>query len=208
MREKLAIAARERGRLGSFLRLAAGPVLRGAASVVDFLIEDACVLCGRPSRPRRFPDPRLRGPVGQLLAPVDQPLLSGRFHVVNHPVCVRCAAGFDTARDPGLLGWFTAEAGVETRRGERFAVGGGAVAPSGADADAPIPIRVVSPFMTNDNVLQLIHLLKFGGYRALAGPMGRAIGAAANAIGLDRADGGDARPATAAAGVTTGVRGA
>jgi ComF family protein len=36
--------------------------------------------------------------------------------------------------------------------------------------------------MTNDNVLQLIHLLKFSRYRALAGPIARAIGSAVRSL--------------------------
>lgn len=201
------MTARARGRLAAFLRLASLPVLWGAASVIDFLIEDSCVLCGRPSRPTGSEVIRRRDPVGHLLEPVNQPLIAGRVHVVNHPVCVRCAAGFDTARDAGLLGWVTPGADVETRDGERFATNGGPAAPSRPGSGTPVPIRVLSPFMTNDNVLQIIHLMKFGGYRALVGPVGCAIGAAVSAIGLDRSDGVGNPVVTAVAGGSCGTGG-
>lgn len=203
--ERLAKTTRVRRRLAAFLRYAARPVLWGSASVIDFLIEDTCVLCGRPSRPAGSPHVRRRGPVGHLLEPVKQPLLAGWVYVINHPVCGRCAAGFDRARDAGLLGWLTAAAEVETRHGDRFAMGGGPGAPSRLGPDAPVPIRVVSPFMTNDNVLQIIHLLKFGGYRALADPVGCAIGAAVGGLGPGGAACGDDPAVTFVAGGTGGT---
>ena len=57
---------RARRGLAAVVRYAARPALRGAASVVDFLIEDTCVLCGRPSRSAGSPDVRRGGPVAHV----------------------------------------------------------------------------------------------------------------------------------------------
>ena len=139
----------------------------GAQSVLDFLIEDACVLCG--STPRACstdggPPPRYSGP---FLDPVvGLRFVIGNLH--NHPVCPRCAGGFETALAAGVLGR-SDDTGVVTKNtGERFDV------PPADLAGHPIRgrvIPVVSPFMTNDNVLKIVHLIKFGDYRGLVTPV-------------------------------------
>lgn len=151
--------------------------------ILDFLVEDACVLCGgshgkTPSTSEPI-DPRLRF----LLEPVENLWVWGRFRITNHPICVRCATGFDSAGTLGTLGLLVRPNRIELATGERF--GAGAPIEDGGDRSAVAAgrervehIPVVAPFMTNDNTLKLIHLLKFGGYTALARPMGRAIGAA------------------------------
>ncbi len=170
------------------LREAARPMAWCMASVLDFLIEDTCALCGRPGRPEGSAGTEISGPAAHLLEPVKQRLLFGRLVIINHPVCVPCASHFEAARDSGLLGRMTAGGIVETTRGERFGVDDGSGAVLRPAAVRPVPIRVVSPFMTNDNVLQIIHLIKFTGYRALVRPVARSIGAAVGAIAPELLD--------------------
>jgi ComF family protein len=183
--DKIPLVRRAARLLVPCLWLAARPVLWGATSVLDFLIEDTCVLCGCASRPGGMTVRESGDPVAHLLEPVCQPLLFGRIGVTNHPVCARCATGFDVARDVGLLGRRIDGGVVETARGERFGVAGGSEAAStgGSGILVPsVPVGIVSPFMTNDNVLQIIHLIKFGGYRALMEPVARTMSAAVRSL--------------------------
>ncbi len=143
----------------------------GAQAMLDFLIEDACVLCGSPPRscstddgpPPRYSGPFLDPVVGLYLA-------SGSLH--NHPVCPRCAGGFEIALGAGVLGRSDDDGVVMKTTGERFHT-------RPADlAGQPVPRRVipvVSPFMTNDNVLKIIHLIKFSDYRGLVRPVAKSI---------------------------------
>jgi predicted amidophosphoribosyltransferase len=183
----------------SAARFAMRPAEWVFGALLDFLIEDACVLCGelRDPRPRQTAGdapggrPHPRGLEECLLAPVTTPLLFGTIKITNHPVCARCAVGFDSSRKRGLLGWVFGGAVVETTQGGRFEFlggGGAAVTGLGGRVDPtgrgvqPMPIPVISPFMTNDNILKIIHLMKFGRYRALADPVGRAMAWAARAF--------------------------
>lgn len=143
----------------------------GAQAVLDFLIEDACVLCGAPPRScctDDGPPPRYSGP---FLDPVvGLRLFVGSLH--NHPVCPRCAGGFETALGAGVLGRCD-DGGVVTKTtGERFHARPTEVA--GHTVPGRV-IPVVSPFMTNDNVLKIIHLIKFGDYRGLVRPVAKSI---------------------------------
>jgi predicted amidophosphoribosyltransferase len=149
----------------------------GAQAVLDFLVEDLCAICGSG---------RVRGPAAFETAGCGahflRPVTRSFFRVVslrNHPVCERCAGSFEPGRTAGLLGWVDAGRAVTTTTGERFeppdAGDGRAVDPEpGAVAGGPrgpVSIPIVAPFMTGDNSLKIIHLIKFGRYRGLAGPV-------------------------------------
>lgn len=179
-----------------FVRFAAGAVL-------DFLVEDRCALCRRLERRPDAPRAPLSGrgasgsvgseaddtltgegeqqgaggpwgnPAAYLLEPVKVRLFRGGLTVTNHPVCAACAARFVVAES-----WAVVVSGFSEVPG----------APSGGSRDAaetlaaPRPevsgqrsFTVVSPFMTTQEVLEVVHLLKFAGYVALAEPMGRSI---------------------------------
>jgi len=165
---------------------AAGRALEfSVQAIVDFLIEDRCVVCGGSQ-----PSHNLAGSANEVLdtqAGFGSSLLGGtrrRFFgplaIKNQPVCPRCVAGFEPARWPGLLGtspgrgivvtvsgqWF----GTTKRRGRKSLSG----RPFGAAGD----VRVIAPFMTNDNALKLVHLVKFSGYVELTSLMGSAMAAA------------------------------
>ena len=166
-----------------------GVVAYGIGSILDFLVEDACVLCGCLHR-RPIGEPvDVDGPAGHLLEPVRSPWARGRVTITNHPVCVDCARGFDAAETVGVAGMVIRPGTIETASGERFGTADSTVAEGArcAQPDCVTPvekIHVVAPFMVNDNTLKIIHLMKFGGYEALARPIGRAIGHAARRFGV------------------------
>lgn len=152
-------------------RMAGHLLSAGVQAAVDFLIEDLCALC-RSQGPRR--GEWERKPVrysSHFLKPVTTAFL-GVFPLRSHPVCARCAAGLEPAGGAGLLGTAAPSAVVTTTRGERFGAPGGA---PGRGARTPLRIPIVSPFMTNDNTLQIIHLVKFDRYEALIPPLVRAV---------------------------------
>jgi len=135
-------------------------------AIADFLIEDACALCGRvfTGHPTgEGPDPR------RLLAgPVSRRWFAG-LRISNHPLCGRCVADLETARRSGFLGVVRRDGSVWTARGGLF----------GRPALRQIPLQdgidVHSPFMIEHNLLKIIHLYKFSGYDELAPTMAEAI---------------------------------
>lgn len=135
-------------------------------AVLDFLVEDRCALCRRPHhRPPRDLPP-LDGPVGYLVDPLAVRRLLGAVAVANHPVCRRCAGELVVAKTAGVLH----DPGGCRANGDETGQSGGAGA-SGPGG----PVAVVSPFMTTDGVLEIVHRLKFGGYAELAHPIGRSV---------------------------------
>jgi predicted amidophosphoribosyltransferase len=137
-------------------RLRAPDLLRlPFAAVVDFLVEDGCLLCRRPHPGRVRKGAAREGPARYLIDPVPVRCLFGAVVVENQPVCAGCAASFVETRGAGVLPGLAG-----TLEGARS--GGG-------------PVAVVSPFMTTDGVLEIIHQLKFNGYQGLADPVARAM---------------------------------
>jgi len=116
---------------------------------VDFLIEDRCVLCGELSGPGS----RAGGSFGRftkyLTGEVSQSLF-GFMKIKNHPVCRACADDFDETQVTGFIEIDTAAGGAGR-------------------------IPVIAPFMTNDAILKLVHLLKFSAYTAMIPPLARAM---------------------------------
>jgi predicted amidophosphoribosyltransferase len=135
--------------------------------VVDFLFEDSCLVCGGGGTPRRKKGGAEEETAGPLQAILVKPLCirMGPFELVNHPVCPSCALGFEEARELGFLG-FVRNGCVETPSGERFSF---AVSGRGeiTGDDPAAAVHVVSPFMTNDNVLRLVHLMKYKSFTSL-----------------------------------------
>jgi ComF family protein len=129
-----------------------------AQAALDFLIEDRCMICGNLSY-------QIRNPVDSsslfskfIAAAVRQPLC--RFmQIENHPLCRECLSEIDETNRPGVI----------------------RITDSPEESlDACRSIPVISPFMTNDPVLKLVHLIKFSAYTALVPPVARSIQAAFN----------------------------
>ena len=171
------------GRAGRFL----------LESAIEFLVEDSCALCRAPGASRRAPQAAFPAPGGLLLEPVVLRFFGGTVRIRNRPICPKCAGELVTARSAGVLGRRVGGCGIETAIGGIFgrpdggpdgASGSGGIATGnhgGAGAvtstvQGPTCIRVLSPFMTTRNVLEIVHLLKFGGYVSLAVPAARAMG--------------------------------
>ena len=165
-------------------------------AIVDFLIEDACVLCG--SAPHALP---VKEPLDGFASPLGEPVtcrLVGIFPILNHPVCARCLAAFSAARGAGVLGMLIPPATIVTTAGECFAgpapgTGSGEVVGASAKGHSiepcskmptQTPIRVVAPFMTDDNVLKIMHLIKFSGYGELVPQVAATVVRAVEAFGL------------------------
>ncbi len=140
-----------------------------ASSVLDFAIDDVCVLCHKPGFLCST-----AGPGKFLAGAVRHRVLRGLLEITNHPVCAACAGRLPVALMAGELGYQAGPHTVVTQRGEVFAGDGSAVV-RGRVAPSGPPIRVISPYMVDDNVLQIIHLVKFGRYEALARPVAEAI---------------------------------
>jgi len=158
-------------------------------SVLDFLVEDVCVLCGRPYRRSVRKPVEIEGPAEHLLEPVRILWVGGRVTVTNHPVCASCARSLEIAETVGVIGTFTRPGTIETVSGERFVVVGSneEVGDWGDQTGRTNPVEkisVIAPFMINDNSLKLIHLLKFSGYAALARPIAGAIAHAVRGFGV------------------------
>jgi predicted amidophosphoribosyltransferase len=160
----------------------------GLQALLDLLVEDCCVLCGRAthSGPPQHTPLRYGRRAEALAQPVRTPFL-GVFAIENHPVCLHCAEQLDVTHGPGVLGAVVGPSAVETVAGQRFdapaSLQGGcgpqpaATLPVGA-AYVGVEIPVIAPFMTSDNILKLIHLMKFGGYGALVRLVGASMGRA------------------------------
>lgn len=158
-------------------------------SVIDFLVEDLCFLCGGPNDAHVPSGPAPEPAAEALLEPVVH-LYLGFFAVENHPVCRRCLDTVAPSRYPGSLGLVSDPHTVITADGERFgpsSVGHEAPGQSGPEkAGKRIPL--IAPFMTSDNLLKIVHLVKFSRYEALTGPLGRSMAEAYRVFG-DKAAG-------------------
>jgi predicted amidophosphoribosyltransferase len=190
-------------RAAGFVRFAhrclAGPVEFLFQALVDFLIEDLCTICGKPSieagadvpgDPAGGVESTPGDPAACLLRPVRHRWTIG-LAVRNHPICRRCVGALEPARGRSRLGVVTETGGIVTVPGEPFSPAGPTARmgnhPSRSVVVAPgAELSVVAPFMINDNLLHLIHLMKFAGYSALAEPMGIAMAAAYRAFGYGR----------------------
>lgn len=177
-------AADRRFRIGGGARFLLG-------SAIDFLVEDSCVLCRRPHPSPHGRQRGMAGPAGSLLEPVALQGFFGALGVWNRPFCVPCAERLVAARSAGVLGRRVGRWSIETEIGGTFGSPDGASedpnrTDGGDDASwtsgqAPdgAAVRILSPFMTTTQVLEIVHLLKFGGYAGLSAPMGRAMAWAA-----------------------------
>jgi ComF family protein len=144
-------------------------------SVLDFLVEDSCVICRRPPPARSEIEPGLGPPRDFFGDPLEVRHLFGFVKLVNRPVCSCCAAEFVTARTVGALGRLVGPQSIETSCGERFGDPGDTQdsrAPSPDEGNRPV-IPVISPFMTTKAVLKVVHSFKFGGNADLAHPIAR-----------------------------------
>jgi ComF family protein len=148
-------------------------------SVIDLAVEDACVLC----RGRREPVD-LQGPGVDLVSPVRHPTFFGRLEMTNHPVCGGCAERLPAARFAGVLGRWARGGVFRSSRDERERSTGEAASALDGPGGSGGQIRVISPFMVDDNILKIVHLLKFSGYQALSVPMARSITRAARDWGF------------------------
>ncbi|MEE9270886.1 MAG: hypothetical protein V3V49_11575 [Candidatus Krumholzibacteria bacterium] len=130
----------------------------GAQAVLDFLVEDLCALCGSG----RVPGPtacEAAGLSGYFLRPVTRSFLR-IISLRNHPVCERCAGGFEPGRTAGLLGWADAGRAVTTTTGERFEPPNTGDEPAvdtepGPEIGGPqgqVSIPIVAPFMTRGSM--------------------------------------------------------
>ena len=190
------------GRLAGVIRFSLG-------SVLDFLVEDGCALCRRAQEPLGTQQTTVADPVRHLLEPVSVRRFFGVLKAVNHPVCARCAGEFVVAHSTGALGRVIGADGIETALGEIFGgasepglpttppdvelrlglhEGGEPASARGAETGPGSPrdetIRIVSPFMTSDAALNVMHLLKFGGYVELVLPVAQTMGWAIRRSGL------------------------
>lgn len=139
-------------------------------SVFDLLVADLCLLCHTPHDPDVDVEDTQPGHSG-LTRPVSVRIVPGLV-VQNHPICRRCLARFDVTESVGCLGSFEDGGHVRLGSGERFSA---AYANGFHGHRLSGPIRVFAPFMTDDNVLSLVHWIKFRGYEGLVGPVAAAM---------------------------------
>jgi ComF family protein len=167
-------------------------------AIVDFMVDDVCVLCGRdtsagPVHPRTdtaqlaAERPLAERLAGLLCRPTRHRYM-GALSIINHPVCASCARGLPTANRRGLLGTVLGSGCMVTTGGAVF------VGPRTASASPPAPavrreIGILAPFMTDDNPLKLVHLVKFSRHVELAVPMGMAMAEACRSFGRVAEDG-------------------
>lgn len=160
---------------------AGGALLTGSVQcVADFLIEDACGICGRES------DAGTVATMPREAQPFTDPVtvrLVGSLSIRNRPFCRACLGELEPARRTGTLGYRDGCGVVYTQSDAQFEPEGipprGGLSTSGGSAGGnpeSDAIAVVAPFMTNDPVLKIVHLAKFAGYRELIRPMAGAIG--------------------------------
>lgn len=161
--------------------------------LADIFAEDLCLLCGGKRN--------LSGPAGDragdyagdaaamsaLTGPVTGAVCGIRFK--NHPVCFDCARGFETARTAGVLGTILPGGSVVTVSGDLFGAESEALlSPARPSAGEERLIHVIAPYMTNDNVLQIVHLAKYKGATSLLGIMVRAMVRAIDRFGIEFPD--------------------
>ncbi len=142
-------------------------------SVLDFAIDDVCVLCRKPGT-SEIPE----GPGGSLVMPVRHRSVFGYVEITNHPVCGSCAARLPVALGPGGLGYQVGTCAVMTQGGDVFDGPEPQSATDRRSTSEPTPgrrIPVISPYMIDDNILKIMHLIKFGRYEALTGPVAKSI---------------------------------
>ena len=89
--------------------------------------------------------------------------------IQNRPVCCACAAVVSRARGSGHLGSI-GPSGVVTAAGKVFGE-----SQTTQEAGINRSIAVYAPFMTGDNLLKIVHLAKFSGYKELVTPMGTCV---------------------------------
>lgn len=163
-----------------------------ANAVIDYLAEDACLLCRR-SRRRSRGGPFPEEPARFLTAAVPIRLFHGLIAVTNHPVCAPCASRLVGARAVGFLPAYRDRPGTPPgapgRAEEPIPPGAGALPGTGPDDGAGGGVPVIAPFMTTDEVLEIVHQLKFNGYSGLSAPVGRAVGWALRRMAPGVADG-------------------
>jgi ComF family protein len=140
-------------KLNHFQKIAGPSVMWMVQAVADFLIDDRCVLCGELSHLHAKSNDNDRLFSGYLTRMAYQRLF-GFLQIENHPICRACIVDFDETHSPGVIRVVEESAGI------------------GRNA------TVISPFMTNDSVLKLVHLIKFSGYTALVPLVARPIQAA------------------------------
>jgi predicted amidophosphoribosyltransferase len=134
--------------------------------IADFLVDDACHLCGR----RHAGDVETNDPYQRaLLRPVTV-VLAWRLAVTNHPVCLSCVARLERSRWPGTLGWFLPSGGLLTPSGV-------VLAPPPTVGPPPPPgiVSAIAPFRTNPTLLHLIRCIKFSRVWSLAPGIGEAL---------------------------------
>ncbi|NIO54805.1 MAG: hypothetical protein GTN72_01460 [Candidatus Latescibacteria bacterium] len=153
-------------------------------AAIDFLIENRCVLCGASTgQPGAA---RSSGPFSRCLRRPVHLKVFGVIPLENKPICERCLSCFDETRSAGNLGRFHVGNHVAMVSKQRFGQ-----QPEGSPSDEQEPgvkglesppeptarsdIRVIAPFMTDDHVLKLIHLVKFSRYTALIPHIARTI---------------------------------
>lgn len=131
-------------------------------SIVDFLVADACLVCGARHRDRASGSVRFLPPAVRFLAGETVIRLLGVLPIKSHPFCVSCLARSKIAVGLGRIGLCDASGVVKTQTGDVFQ-------PAGQRAAAPptTPLEVVAPLKMNDFSLKTIHLIKFSGYRSI-----------------------------------------
>ena len=151
-------------------------------AMVDFLIADRCLLCQR-DRWEATGNSGLRTRFQDSLSAGNEIRLLRLVRLVNHPVCPTCSGEFEDTREPGRLASLAGDGALVLPDGSRFETrrpGGEADAVLAPPETPPLrEIQVIAPFRINDPVLQLVHLLKFSGYRSLALLLARLVAAAA-----------------------------
>ncbi|MDH3214897.1 MAG: hypothetical protein OEN01_01235 [Candidatus Krumholzibacteria bacterium] len=143
-------------------------------AIADFLVEDRCVICAQS---HRWSAPQSVSPAGCLGRPARHPVVGG-FTIENHPLCAACAAELEIARRPSCLGQSLGDGTVLTIAGERFGAEPVSRAYGGGVYTDTQPISLIAPFMITDNVLKIIHLVKFSRYLALLPNVGAAVASA------------------------------
>jgi ComF family protein len=148
-------------------------VVRLLGALVDFLVDDACQVCGRGHRDA----PRPRAPLDPVRSALTAPVRVGPVH--NHPLCPDCAGSLAVAGDGSVIGRLIPGGALLTRSRELLA---GFRVPAAALG----PIALASAFRTDATLLTLIHRLKFSAVPSLAEALGRALAVAVGAVTVRR----------------------
>jgi predicted amidophosphoribosyltransferase len=119
--------------------------------VADFLVDDDCHLCHRPSDDELA---RRLDPVRGAVARAVEVRVPGGATVRSHPVCARCAVELEPAGPTAVLGWRLPDGAILTR-------GGLIPGPPGPSAPPPGALTATGAFRSNPALLRVIHLVKF-----------------------------------------------